>query len=186
MASAGDVAVIGNQGDGLVIAGAGTHLSVTGGLTAIDNRRFGIMASSAVAAKITGARTHGNGVAGVDVHDAGVSSVLGLVSANEPVAVRIDSGAKFTADGVTAAGDRTGISATVRSRNLRLHSIIVSGAHTGVRIDAHDVTADALTVTGSSIRVADHLDCPQCPHHQAHDHEPSHQRPGDHRRGHLR
>jgi hypothetical protein len=148
--SIGDVTVNGNR-DGLVLAGAGTHLSITGRLTALDNRRFGIMASSGVASAIGGAHTLGNGVAGVDVHDAGVSSIFGLISADEPVAVRIDSGAKLTADDVTATGDRTGISATAKSRNLRLHSIFVTGARTGLLLEADNVTAEAVTITGSGI-----------------------------------
>jgi hypothetical protein len=148
---AGNISVNGNHEDGLLLAGAGTHLSVTGGLTAIGNGRFGIMASSAVAAAISGARTQGNGVAGVNVHDAGVCSVLGLASDHEPVAVRIDSGAKFTADTVTATHDRIGISATARSQSLRLHSIIVSGAVTGLLIDSAHVTADGVTVSGAGL-----------------------------------
>jgi hypothetical protein len=151
MVSAGNVTVSGNRRDGLVLAGAGTHLTVTGRLTATNNLRFGIKVSSAVATAVSDAHTQANGVAGVNVHDAGVSSVLGLVSANEPVALRVDSAAKFTADGVTAAGDRIGLSASAKSRNLQLHSIIVSGARTGVRIDADGVTADTVTVTGSGI-----------------------------------
>jgi|GEM_PF-5274085 len=151
LVQAGAISVVANGGNGLVIAGAGTHLSITGAVTATDNQRSGIRATSAVQATIQGARTHHNGIAGIEVRDSGVSSVLGLVSTSEPVALRIDSGAKLTADNINAAGDRVGIHATARSRNVTLHSIVVSGATTGVRIDGADVVADTLTVSGSEM-----------------------------------
>ena len=151
--SAHNVTVNDNRGDGLVLAGAGTHLFVTGSLTATGNRRSGIAATSGVATTISGAHTRGNGVAGVDVHDAGVTSVLGLASTNEPVAIRIDSAADSTADGVIASGDQVGINVTARSRNVKLHSITVNGANIGVRINAHDVSANLVTVTRSGIGV---------------------------------
>lgn len=147
----GAMSVVGNGGNGLVIAGAGTRLNVTGALTATDNKRSGIRATSAVATTISGARTHHNGVAGMEFRDTGPTSVIGLVSTTEPVALRIDSGAKFTAEGITAAGDNIGIHATARSRNVTLRSIVVSGAGTGVRIDGADVVADNLMVTGSEM-----------------------------------
>jgi hypothetical protein len=150
LVSIGDLEVSGNR-DGLVLAGAGTHLFVLGGLTALDNRRFGINASSSVAAAVRGARTRGNGVAGVNIHDAGASSVIGLSSSDEPIAVRIDSGAQVAADGVTASSDQTGIDATARCRNLSLHRIIITGASVGLRLAADNAIVDGVTVTGSRV-----------------------------------